>query len=387
MKFTVFNRILIKAIVLFSISVSVQAEVILPKPPALQSTAYVLMDANSGQILVKKNPDKRIPPASLTKMMTSYVVVHEIVMGNVQKDDKVPVSVNAWKRGGSRMFIREGTKVSIMDLLRGVIIQSGNDASVALAEHTAGSEESFAGLMNQYSERFGLQNTHFVNATGLPAKEHYSSAKDLAILARHIIQDHPDYYGLYAEKYFTYNGIRQPNRNKLLWRNPNVDGLKTGHTDEAGFCLTASAKKDNMRLIAVVMGTKGTGIRAAEAQKLFNYGFRFYQTLTLYKAGSKLQTVDIWKGEKNQLDVVLAKDLALTLPRGSKDKLKAKIEMDKYIQAPIKKGQELGKLSIELDGNVIAQEPLVAKEAIVEAGFFGRLWDGLKLFFTQLFSG
>lgn len=379
-------RSLLFACLSISFAISAKAALIIPKAPSLQATAYLLMDANSGQVLVEKNPDKRIPPASLTKMMTSYVAVHEIMMGNIQKDDKVLVSVNAWKRGGSRMFIREGTEVSIMDLLRGVIIQSGNDASVALAEHIAGSEESFAGLMNQYAQRFGLGNTNFINATGLPDKNHYSSARDLAVLARHIIQDHPDYYGLYAEKYFKYNDIRQPNRNKLLWRNPNVDGLKTGHTEEAGFCLTASAKKEGMRLIAVVMGTNSTATRAVEAQKLFNYGFRFYETHELYKAGDKLQTVDIWKGKENTLDVILPEGVSLTLPRGGKEKLKAKIKIDKYITAPVKEGQKLGQLSIELNGEVMATKKLVAKNAIAKSGFFSRLWDGILMFFTQIFS-
>lgn len=390
MKFFALKKNLISTafFICFSLSfaISTKAALIIPKPPSLQATAYILMDANSGQILVKKNADKRIPPASLTKMMTSYVAVHEIIMGNIEKDDKVLVSVNAWKRGGSRMFIREGTEVSIMDLLRGVIIQSGNDASVAIAEHIAGSEETFAGLMNQYSQRFGLANTNFMNATGLPDKNHYSSAKDLAVLARHIIQDHPDYYGLYAEKYFKYNGIRQPNRNKLLWRNPSVDGLKTGHTEEAGFCLTASAKKEGMRLIAVVMGAKSTGSRAVEAQKLFNYGFRFYETHELYKVGDKLQTVDIWKGKQDTLDVVLEEAVSLTLPRGAKEKLKAKIKIDKYITAPVKEGQKIGQLSIELNGEVMSSKDLVAKNAIAESGFFSRLWDGILMFFTKIFS-
>lgn len=370
---------------LFLINVA-HAKLIIPKPPTLQATAYVLMDASSGQVLVEKNPDKRIPPASLTKMMTSYVVVHEMQMGNVQAEDKVLISVNAWQRGGSRMFVREGTSVRLMDLLRGVIVQSGNDASVALAEHIAGSEETFAAMMNQYAERFGLTNTHFENATGLPAKQHYSSARDLANLARHIITDHPDYYSLYAEKYFKYNGIKQPNRNKLLWRDEHVDGLKTGHTKDAGFCLTASAKKDNMRLIAVVMGTKGTEIRAVEAQKLFNYGFRFYDTYNLYAAKSKLQTVPVWKGKQEQLDVILPNKLALTLPRGSKDQLKAKIEIQNYLQAPIKKGQVLGTLSVKLNDKEVAKEHLVAAFTIEEAGFFSRLWDGIKLFFVQMFA-
>ncbi len=379
-----FKRLALSGFLLANVA---NAQLIIPKPPTLQATAYVLMDANSGRVLVEKQADKRIPPASLTKMMTSYVVAHEMQLGNIKPEDKVLISVNAWKRGGSRMFVREGTNVSVMDLLRGVIVQSGNDASVALAEHIAGSEDTFAAMMNQYAERFSMVNSQFKNATGLPDKQHYSSARDLAILARHIIQDHPSYYGLYAEKYFKYNGIRQPNRNKLLWRDPLVDGLKTGHTQAAGFCLTASAVKDNMRLIAVVMGTKGTEARAVEAQKLFNYGFRFYDTYNLYASNSQLQTVRVWKGQQESLDVILPKAVSLTLPRGSKDKLKAKIEIQNYLQAPIKKGQVLGTLSISLNGKQVAKEELVAASAIDESGFFARFWDSIKLFFTQLFAG
>ena len=311
-----FNRLF--SVLAVSLSFSVSAAVIVPSVPQLDATAYVLMDADSGKILVEKNADKQIPPASLTKMMTSYVAVHELAMGNVEEQTQIPISVKAWRKKGSRMFVREGTQVPLIDLLRGIIVQSGNDASVAVAEYFSGSEDAYAEWMNQYAERFGMTNTQFKNATGWPAKGHYSSAGDMARLALRIIKDHPEYYQLYAEKYFEYNNIRQPNRNKLLWRDPSVDGLKTGHTDEAGFCLAASAVKDGTRFIAVVMGTRSEEARARETQKLLAYGFRYFETHKLYDAGQGLQTKQVWLGANDQIRLGVADELYLTLPRGAK---------------------------------------------------------------------
>lgn len=365
---------------------SVSATVIIPKAPDLDATAYILMDADSGHVLVERNADKRLAPASLTKMMTSYVAVHELELGNVTEDTMVPISVKAWRKAGSKMFVREGTQVPLIDLLRGIIIQSGNDASVAVAEYFSASEESYVNWMNQYAERFGLANTNFENVTGWPADNHYSSARDLAILSLRIIKDHPKYYPLYSEKYFEYNNIRQPNRNKLLWRDPTVDGLKTGHTDEAGYCLAATAVRDGTRLIAVIMGARSEEARARETQKLLAYGYRYFETRKVYDENTELKQQRVWLGKQQNLALGLAEELYLTLPRGLKTELVVDLSTDSVIKAPIKAGQELGQVSIKLDGKVLAERPLVAMHDVERAGFFGRLWDSIKLFFVSLFS-
>lgn len=359
---------------------------LIPAPPQVAASSYVLMDADSGEVIIAHNEHEQLPPASLTKMMTAYIVEYEMAQGNVKASDEVLVSVKAWKTGGSKMFIKEGNRVDLMSLLRGIIIQSGNDASIAVAEHIAGSEGAFADIMNQHAKLLGMQNSHFMNATGLPSSEHYSSAHDLAILARAIIQDFPDQYKIYSEKYFTYNNIRQPNRNRLLWRDKSVDGLKTGHTDAAGYCLVASAKRDDMRLISVVMGTKGEEARARETQKLLNYGFRYYETHTLYNAGQQLQESRVWAGEQEQLKLGLPKNVVVTIPRGQKGKLEAQLDIDTVIKAPVLAGQEYGRLKVQLSGQELVNEPLIALESIEEAGFFKRLWDAIKLFFIGLFS-
>lgn len=371
----------------FFISSLVVANPLIPAPPQLAATAYILLDVKSGKVLVEENPDERVPPASLTKMMTSYIAVEEIQRGNVGLSDEVLVSEKAWRMPGSRMFIEVGKKVKVEDLLRGIIIQSGNDASVAMAEHVAGSEEGFADLMNQYVSQLGMTNTHFMNATGLPHPEHYASARDLAILAEHTIVDHPEYYGIYSEKVFKFNGIEQPNRNRLLWRDSSVDGLKTGHTNEAGYCLVASAEKDGMRLISVVLGTRSEEARARETQKLLNYGFRYFETLSLYEAGAELTRSRVWKGVQDQVSLGVIDDIVITVPRGSRNEVKANLEVDTIIEAPLEQGQELGNLKINLNGETLVEQPLVALKPIEEAGFFARLWDAIKLFFIGLFGG
>lgn len=381
-----FNCRVVVATLMFFLSFTSFASVIIPAPPQLNASAYVLMDADSGRILVEKNSAMRLPPASLTKMMTSYVAVHELALGNVSADVPVPVSVNAWRKRGSRMFIREGTQVRLIDLLRGIIVQSGNDASVAVAEYFSGSEEAYAKWMNQYAERFGMTNTHFVNATGWPAEGHYSSAGDIARLALRIIKDHPAYYSLYAEKYFEYNNIRQPNRNKLLWRDPTVDGLKTGHTDEAGFCLAASAIRDGTRFIAVVMGTRSEEARARETQKLLAYGYRYYETHKLYEANVGMQKKKIWLGAEQEVQLGLADELFLTLPRGAKGELEIDMLSDEFIEAPIEEGQVLGKLVVRMQGETQAERALIALNGVNEASFFSRLWGQIKLFFARLFA-
>jgi D-alanyl-D-alanine carboxypeptidase (penicillin-binding protein 5/6) len=357
---------------------------LIPAPPQVSARSYLVMDTDTGHIIAADRESERFAPASLTKMMTSYIVEYEISKGNISEEDLVLISEKAWRTGGSRMFIQEGTQVKVGDLLRGVIIQSGNDASVALAEHIAGSERAFADLMNQHARLLGMENTHFVNATGLPADDHYSSAIDLAKLAKALITRFPEHYAIYSQKYFTYNNIRQPNRNKLLWRDNSVDGIKTGHTDDAGYCLVASAKRDDMRLITVVMGTDSEEARARESQKLLSYGFRYYRTHQLYTAGAVLKDSKIWAGARDQIRLGLTEDLAVTVPRGKADQLEANIELDKVIKAPVAQGQELGKVRVSIDGETVATVPLVALEAVAEGGLFKRIWHAIVLFFLGL---
>ncbi|MEM5535724.1 D-alanyl-D-alanine carboxypeptidase family protein [Neptuniibacter pectenicola] len=357
---------------------------LIPAEPQIAATAYLVIDADTGKIIAAKNENERFAPASLTKMMTAYILEYELNKGNVSTDDLVLISEKAWRTQGSRMFIREGTQVRLGDLMKGIVIQSGNDASVAAAEHIAGSEAAFADLMNQHAKLLGMRNTNFMNATGLPAEGHESSAFDLALLAKAIIQDFPEHYGIYSEKYFTYNKIRQPNRNKLLWRDKTVDGLKTGHTDAAGYCLVASAKRDGMRLISVVLGTSDEEARARESQKLLSYAFRYYRTHQLYKSNVVLNTTKVWSGTQDQLRMGIAESLSVTIPRGQADKLQATMDVDRVVTAPIAQGQELGKVRVTLDGELVTEVPLVAMEAIPEAGLLKRIWHAILLFFTSL---
>lgn len=345
------------------------------------------MDANSDKVIVEHNADVRRQPASLTKMMTAYVAGTELKRGTVKMSDMVNISIKAWKTQGSRMFIREGTKVSFEDLLRGMIVDSGNDASVAISEHVAGGEDTFVDMMNQQAQRLGMTNTHFMNATGLPHKDHYSTARDLAILAIALIKDHPVFYKIFDEKYFTYNNIKQPNRNELLWRDPSVDGLKTGHTKEAGYCLVASAKRDGMRLVSVVLGTDSEDARATESQKLLTYGFRYYNTVQLYTAGSTLKKVRVWEGAPEGVDLGLAKDAIVTIPRGTRKVLKASMDVNGVVKAPIKQGEALGQLTVSMGGKTLYQTPLVALAAVDQAGFVSRIWDSIALFVVQLVGG
>ena len=364
-----------------------QAKVLIPAPPQLAASAWILLDANTGKVLVEHNADEQLPPASLTKMMTSYIVASELHSNKVTEQDQVPISVAAWKMGGSKMFVREGTSVSLIDLLRGVIIQSGNDASVALAEYLAGSEGAFADVMNQQATLLGMTNTTYHNATGWPAEGHLTTARDLSLLARALIQDYPSHYGIYSEKYFEYNGINQPNRNRLLWRDSSVDGLKTGHTEEAGYCLVASAVRKGMRLVSVVMGTRSESARAQESQKLLAYGFRYYETGKVYSAGDVIQeNTPVWYGKENSVNLIVPEDVYVTIPRGAIEDLDAKILVDDIIKAPLLDKQELGRLSVSYEGESVLDLPLVADHAVEEAGLFSRLWDFISLFFKGLFS-
>ncbi|MDG2071562.1 MAG: D-alanyl-D-alanine carboxypeptidase [Pseudomonadales bacterium] len=364
---------------------SAASDPIIPAPPQLAASAYLLIEATTGEVLVDFNSDQRLPPASLTKMMTSYVAASELERGTISKADMVSISVRAWRMQGSRMFIQEGTKVKLDDLLRGIIIQSGNDASVALAEHIAGSEEAFAGLLNQHALRLGMMDTNFVNATGWPDENHYTSARDLAKLAIALINVHPEHYKIYSEKTFTFNDITQRNRNSLLFRDNTVDGVKTGHTDAAGYCLVSSAMRNGMRLVSVVMGANSESSRSTESQKLLTYGFRYFETVNLYESDVSLRKVRVWGGTHKSINLGLVEDVVLTIPRGSRDNLMANVEINQEIHAPLQKGQQLGSLTIA--GGTSLSTPLVALNAVEEAGFFSRLWDTLSLFFLKMFSG
>ena len=316
---------------------SVQAAVPVPAPPQVSAKNYLLMDFNSGRILAEKDADAQIEPASITKLMTSYVVYSEMEAGRLSLDEQVLISEKAWRMGGSRMYLEVGSKVSVELLLKGLIIQSGNDASVALAEHIAGGEDAFVGLMNQYAANLGMTATHYKNSTGWPDAEHLTSARDIATLAEAFIKDFPEHYKGYSEKVFTYNNIKQYNRNKLLWRDKSVDGLKTGHTDSAGYCLVSSAKRADMRLISVVLGADSEESRASVSQSLLNYGFRFYETHKLYAAGETLNQSRVWQGDKEDVALGLASDLHVTIPRGTYKNMDALMNVDANITAPLKK--------------------------------------------------
>jgi D-alanyl-D-alanine carboxypeptidase (penicillin-binding protein 5/6) len=357
-----------------------------PAAPSLGANSYILVDFNSGDVLVESNPDMPVEPASITKVMTSYVVFTELAGGNIKLDDLVAVSETAWRTGGSRMFIEPSMEVTVEQLLKGMVIQSGNDASVALAEHLGGTEEAFADLMNHYAVQMGMTNSNFTNATGLPHEDHYTTARDVALLSVALIADFPDYYHWYSEKEYSFNNIRQHNRNNLLWRDPAVDGLKTGHTEAAGYCLAASAKRDGMRLVSVVLGSNSESSRVSESQSLLNYGFRFFETVQLYKAGQELAQGKVWKGEKEQVRLGIRDELFVTIPRGRYDDLDAQVEMRPELIAPIAEGEEVGQISIRLEDGEITSRGLVALESINEAGFFGRAWDGMSMWFGGLFG-
>ncbi len=359
---------------------------VVPSPPPIAAKAYILMDYDSGAILASKNPDKKVEPASLTKMMTAYIVYNELKQGNIHLDDEVTISKKAWQMPGSKMFIEVGKKVKVGDLIKGMDIQSGNDATVALAEHIAGSEETFTELMNRYAKQLGMKNTHFQNATGLPHKGHHATARDLAILAHAIIHDFPEQYKIYATKKFTYNGITQYNRNKLLWQDESVDGLKTGHTNSAGYCLVASAKRGDMRLISVVLGTDSAAKRVRESQKLLNYGFRFFETHKLYSAGQRIVEARVWEGKRDTVGLGLTQDLYVTTPRGQFKLIQKQTDVQPDIKAPVKKGQKLGNLKVTLNEKVIAERPLVALDEVEQGSFFKRLTDQIKQLFQSLLA-
>ena len=357
-----------------------------PAAPQVGAASYIMTDFNSGRVLVEHNADMRVEPASITKLMTAYVVFSELADGNINLQDQVPVSEKAWRTGGSRMFIDPKMQVSVEDLVRGMVIQSGNDASVALAEHIAGSEESFAELMNHYGETLGMQSTNFRNSTGLPDPDHYTTARDIAVLSAATVRDFPDYYTWYSEKEFTFNNIRQHNRNTLLWRDPAIDGLKTGHTEAAGYCLAASAKRDGMRLVSAVMGSSSESSRASETQTLLNYGFRFFETVQLYQAGQELARARVWKGLSEEVVLGIADEVYVTIPRGRYDDLEAQVEMRPQMTAPLSEGEVVGTINVKLGDELIASRELITLGSVEEAGFFGSMMDGLELWFDGLFE-
>ncbi len=369
------------AFVLFVAQAAAGQGIPIPAPPQIAASSYILMDFHTGELIAESNADASVEPASITKLMTSYVVFHALRDGLISSTDNVRVSEKAWRTGGSRMYIEVDTEVSVDDLLRGMIVQSGNDASIALAEHVAGSEESFVSLMNQYAGMLGMTNSHFENVTGLPAGGHLTTARDSAIIARAIIEEFPDFYALYAEREFTYDEIRQPNRNGLLWRDASVDGLKTGHTDAAGYCLVSSAERDSMRLIAVVMGAPSANSRLDSSQALLNYGFRFYETRHLYEVGEVVSQSRVWKGDAEVVSIGVADDVFVTAPRGRDDVLAANAQIDSELVAPIDPGTVVGTLEILYEGDVKRRVPLVTLEPVAEGSMWKRLVDGVELWF------
>ncbi|MCZ6486871.1 MAG: D-alanyl-D-alanine carboxypeptidase [Gammaproteobacteria bacterium] len=353
----------------------------IPDPPSLKADSYFLLDFDSGRVLAEKNPDKHIEPASITKLMTAYLVDKAIADGDITADELVTISEKAWRMKGSKMFVEVGRQITVADLLKGLIIQSGNDASIALAEHVAGSESAFAGYMNHQAGLLGMTNTSFKNATGWPVEGHYSSARDIAILTRAVIRDFPETYRIYKEKEYTFNEIRQYNRNRLLWRDDTVDGVKTGHTEAAGYCLVASALRGKMRLISVVIGASSDKARTQSSQALLNYGYRFFETHRLYRANEVLKTARVWYGDREQVAMGVANDIHITIPRGRYQELEAAMEIDSEISAPIRLGQELGMVTVKLDDEVIVNENIVATQAINDGGLLVKALDSIKLMF------
>ncbi len=359
---------------------------ITPTAPVLAAKGYVLMDATSGKILAAQNAEQRMPPASLTKMMTSYLVSEAIRQGHIKMDDRVRISEKAWRMGGSKMFVKVGDSVPVQELMQGIIVDSGNDACVAMAEHVAGSEDAFAGLMNQQAAILGMKATQFTDSTGLPHPQHYTTPYDMAILGRALVLNFPEDYKWYSQKWFTYNGIKQPNRNRLLWRDPTVDGIKTGHTDEAGFCLVSSAQRNNTRLIAVVMGAPTDNARAEDSHRLLTYGFRFFETHQLYTANTELQKIRVWQGKQREISVGVLKPVYVTIMPGQYAKVQTKLVLNTPVKAPVSKGQVLGSVQLTLNGEEIGSEPIVALQEDPKGGFFTRITDAISLSIKGFFN-
>jgi D-alanyl-D-alanine carboxypeptidase (penicillin-binding protein 5/6) len=367
---------------LFLFVSSANAAVPIPAPPEVAAKNYILVDANSGRVLAEKEADFKVEPASITKLMTSYVIYHELDAGRLSMDDMVTISEKAWRMGGSRMYVEVDKQVSVHDLMKGLIIQSGNDATVALAEHVAGTEGAFVDMMNQYAAKLGMTETTFKNSTGWPEEGHLTTARDISKLAMAVIREFPEHYAWYKEKVFTYNNIKQYNRNKLLWSDDSVDGVKTGHTESAGYCLVASAVRSDMRLVSVVLGTDSEKARASVSQSLLNYGFRFFETHKLYAAGEVLNRSRVWKGDSEKVSLGLLKDLYITIPRGSYGQLEAVMDVDANIEAPLDKGSQHGAVRVNLAEEEMLHTPLVALESVGEGSIFQRAKDHI----LQLFN-
>lgn len=357
-----------------------------PSAPNIQGTGYILMDATSGKIIADKSSNDRMPPASLTKLMSMYIISGALKSGQVKLDDKVLISTKAWKTEGSRMFVKVGTEVPVRDLIQGIVVASGNDATVAMAEHVAGTEEAFTALMNQQAKLLGMNNSHFMDSTGLPNPDHYSTAHDLATLTRAYINAFPEDYGYYSEKWFFYNNIKQPNRNRLLWRYQYADGLKTGHTNEAGYCLVASAKKDGMRLISVVLGEPSDMARTEDSMRLLTYGFRFFETHKLYGANTPVVRARVWQGEQTDIPLGIKQDMYVTVPSGQYKKVLATLTLTNPLKAPIVKGQTYGTLNVTLNNQVIASNPLIAMEDNPRGNLWRRATDSVKYNINKYFS-
>jgi D-alanyl-D-alanine carboxypeptidase (penicillin-binding protein 5/6) len=362
-------------------AISAQAALPIPPAPQLNARAWLLVDTASGLALAEKDADARVEPASLTKLMTAYLSFAAIREGRLKLDQTLPVSEKAWRAEGSRMFLEPGKPARVEDLLRGMIIQSGNDACIVLAEAIAGSEEGFASMMNQMAKRLGMTGTHFMNSTGLPHPQHYATARDLARLATALINGFPEYYKLYAEKEFTYNGIRQPNRNRLLYMDPSVDGVKTGHTESAGYCLIASSQRDHRRLLSVVLGASSDTARAMESQKLLNYGFQSFETVKLYPANKAVSNLRIYKGSQSDLQAGFTADLYVTVPRGTANRIQVKLVTQQPMLAPVRRGAQVGSLRLTVDGELVGDYPLRALHDVPVASLLGRGWDSILLMF------
>lgn len=360
--------------------------IVTPSAPTLNAKAYILIDVDSGKIIAEKSSDIQLPPASLTKMMTLYVVSRALKAEQIHLSDQVRVSQTAWKTGGSRMFIKEGQEVSVEDLLKGVIVDSGNDACVALAEYVGSSEASFADIMNQQAKALGMEHSNFTDSTGLPNPNHYTTAKDLAILGRALIRDFPEYYHWYKQKWFTFNNIRQPNRNRLLWRDNSVDGIKTGHTDEAGFCLVSSAQRNDMRLLAVVLNAPTDSSRADDSQRILNYGFRFFETHKLFQAGQSITELPVYKGTQESTHLGILNETYITVPSGQYQKLSITTNVPKYLEAPLQKGQKMGELVVQFDGRTLETQPLYTLDTISEGGYYTCAKDSIRLLLTHWFG-
>jgi len=380
------NNILISIVLLVAFAMPnflLTEESFIPKPPSINASNYILIDSTSGRILAEKNADERIEPASITKIMTGYVAADQIAKGFVSLEDQVLISENCWRKGGSKMFIREGTRVSLSDLIKGMVIQSGNDASCAIAEHVAISEEGFIDLMQLYVDELGLNNTQFKNVSGWPDPDHYSSARDLAKLTKSLIDKFPQHYSLYKERYFTFNEIKQRNRNSLLWQDESIDGVKTGHTESAGYCLVSSGVRNDTRLIAVTLKSSSEKSRLTDNRRLLDYGFRYFRTKKVLESNVSLLKEQVWGGETESVSLSSAQDFYLTLSPRDFPRVEPEVKLNDYLQAPIAKGQVVGQVDLILDGDSIASVEVVAMEEVPALGFFGTVWSNIKLLTYQ----